>query len=107
MTGKSDQWFGTGFGSHKMTNTYSIVADGIDSGVSEWQLYSSTRGRQLPRSISVISNTVVGDERTVVVERGVEGAADGYYNFPTAADNIEVCTFKLHLCVIFSSKLLE
>ena len=90
MSGESSRWFGTGFGSHEMDHTYSIVADGQDANVGEWRLNSDNRGSKLSNSLNIISNTVSGSTRTVVLTRNVTGNGPYYYNFPTKPGDIEI-----------------
>ena len=92
LTGSSTSWMGTGWGSDEMTNTYAIVADGIDSNVGEWRLNSNNRGSKLSNSITVISDVINNNNkiRTVVLQRNANGASNDYYTFPTKPADIEI-----------------
>ena len=50
---------------------YTIIVSG--SNVFELDLANHAPGTNLTSSIKVVSNTVVGDKRTVVVSRGTVG----------------------------------
>ena len=58
---------------------YTIIVSG--SNVFELDLADHAPGTNLTSSIKVVSNTVDGDKRTVVVSRAMEGKSSSYYSF--------------------------
>ena len=62
MTGPDSAWFGVGFGSTTMTNTYAIIATG-SATVQERKLGSHSSGSLLNSSISVISDLIIDNVR--------------------------------------------
>merc|ERR1719242_1519493 len=78
IIGPTSRWFGVGFGSDSMSNTYSIIAHGDDFNVTERTLSSSSGGTELSVSGNV-SVSESGDSRTLVLER--EYNVDGTFDF--------------------------
>ena len=83
-------WFGVGFNATSMSDTpWTIVVDGYGH-VTERHLGVHDPGTPLPPSVKVVSNTVEGRERTVVLSRPLKGdlfsfsPATTQYNFITA-----------------------
>ena len=83
-------WFGVGFNATKMSDTpWTIVVDGYGH-VTERHIALHDPGTALPPSVKVVSNTVEGGKRTVVLSRPLEGnlfsfsPATTQYNFITA-----------------------
>lgn len=91
ITGPAQVWFGVGFNATSMADTpWAIIVDGDAGGVTERQLALHDPGTPLPSSIKVVSNTVQGEKRTVVLSRPLEGNPFSFssettqYNFITA-----------------------
>jgi hypothetical protein len=97
LQGPSDVWFGAGFGYHHVSTggadpsvgvsmvgtNWTVVCLG-DGTIQERDLGNHEPGVQLPASVNVTSNTVVGKTRTVVMTRSVKGTkADDYHFDPT------------------------
>lgn len=71
LKGPANVWFGVGFNATTMAELpYAIIVDGTGS-VSERRLGSHAAGTVLKNSIVVSSNTVSGEQRTVVLQRRV------------------------------------
>ena len=86
LTGPSAVWFGTGFNASAMKDSpWAIIVDGTGN-VTERKLQDQNPGTQLPDSVTVLSSTVAGDLRTVVVTRPLIGKTADYYTFNTATD---------------------
>lgn len=80
VTGPSTVWFGVGFGSSLMPNTYAVVIAGNGS-VSEHLLGDHAAGTVLAPSVTVVSNTVSGTQRTVKFSRPLKGLTKTHYSF--------------------------
>eukprot|EP00501_MAST-03F_sp_TOSAG23-6_P002650 GSMAST32.ASY1.ANO1.2794.1 assembled CDS len=96
MTGPDKVWFGVGFGATAMKDLpYSIIIDGIGNiterklGNHECFIFFSISNFS---SITVVSNTVTGGTRTVVMTRLVTGKIPDYYNIPKVPGKINVIT---------------
>ena len=89
MTGPNVGYFAVGFGGNTMTNTASAIV--VENGVAPYEkvLGSQTAGTDPPAVLTVISDTVDGANRVVVVTRPIAGGS-GTYTFPTAAGSIDV-----------------
>ena len=59
---------------------YAIIADG-NGGVMERKLAYQSGGVPLAATVTVVSNTVVGGVRTVVLNRALNGATTSHYTF--------------------------
>ena len=89
MTGPNVGWYSIGFGGSTMTAAASaIVVDNANAPV-EKVLGSQSGGTDPPAVLTVVSNTVNGANRVVVVTRPIAGAS-GTYSFPTSAGDIAV-----------------
>ena len=90
IKGPNSVWFGVGFGSSTMTNTYAIIASGTntvtDHILSKQDLCQCFTGVN-PSPITVISDTVTNSIRTVVITRP---RLDSSYTFPISAGSLSV-----------------
>jgi hypothetical protein len=86
FTGRSDGWFAVGFGGSTMANTYGIIA--MQDGSVEERRLSYSGGTVLNPELTVLSNTVSGNLRTLVVERDLLISDTDYYDFPTTESTI-------------------
>mmetsp|Transcript_30184 Transcript_30184/g.59088 ORF Transcript_30184/g.59088 Transcript_30184/m.59088 type:complete len:774 (-) Transcript_30184:87-2408(-) len=85
LSGPSDVWFGVGFNATKMADTpWTIVVDGAGH-VSEHLLADHAPGSLLSPSVKVVSSTVKGALRTVVLTRPLKGKNSSYFTFDAAA----------------------
>jgi len=88
LKGPATVWFGVGFGAQAMEDLpWTIVVDGNNGTVTERKLANHAGGRLLPISVKVVSNTVKGAIRTVVLTRPLKGLSKDYYTFDVAATN--------------------
>ena len=79
MTGPSSVWFAVAFNAQGMKDLpYAIIADG-NGKVQEQKLALHDAGQTLSQSITVVSNTVQGPTRTVVLKRALKGATANHY----------------------------
>ena len=87
LRGNASVWMGAAFGSTKMANAYAIVVEptGATVKVTERKLGNHAPGNLLQTSLEVLSNSVTGDERTVVVRRPVKGLTRDHFDFERAA----------------------
>ena len=90
ITGPATVWFGVGFNATSMNDRpWTVVVDGYGK-VTERHLAFHDPGTSLPPSVTVVSNTVTGAKRTVVLTRPLAGdvfsfsSATTQYNFITA-----------------------
>lgn len=85
LSGPASVWYGVGFDAALMSDApYSIIVDGAGN-VSERRLANHAAGTLLPPSLEVVSNTVAGGVRTVVLSRPLAAPTSGSYSFdPTA-----------------------
>lgn len=85
MTGPAAVWFGVGFDATLMDDMpYAIIVEGGATGmVSERRLAKESPGAPLNASVAVVSNTVVGGVRTVVLTRPRKGMTSQHYSFST------------------------
>lgn len=101
LTGPIDAWFGTGFGTTDMCRhmqadlcpdggPYAIVVFGGE--VQERQLNFHGPGVALPPTVRVVSNEVVGGNRTVTVTRPLNGPDERYYNFDIEETALPIIT---------------
>eukprot|EP00036_Acanthoecidae_sp_10tr_P009085 CAMPEP_0182915416 /NCGR_PEP_ID=MMETSP0105_2-20130417/316_1 /TAXON_ID=81532 ORGANISM="Acanthoeca-like sp., Strain 10tr" /NCGR_SAMPLE_ID=MMETSP0105_2 /ASSEMBLY_ACC=CAM_ASM_000205 /LENGTH=863 /DNA_ID=CAMNT_0025052283 /DNA_START=14 /DNA_END=2605 /DNA_ORIENTATION=- len=89
MTGPTGVWFGVGFDASSMLDLpYAIIVDGAGH-VTERKLANHGPGTELPPSVTVVSSTVIGQQRTVVLTRAVAGKA---YTLPTSPGQLDVIT---------------
>ena len=92
ISGPTDEWFGVGFGSSTMENTYAIIASATSS-VTEYKLNKSTNGIILPEMIQILNDTVGEDDddgRTIFIQRDRVGSTNDHYTFPTIPSDIEI-----------------
>jgi hypothetical protein len=82
------KWFGIGFGANVMHDLpYAIVVDGYGN-VTERKLGDHVPGKELKRTVEIVSNTVVNGLRTVVLTRALKGATAEYYTFSSSVSTI-------------------
>ncbi|CAJ1924746.1 unnamed protein product [Cylindrotheca closterium] len=97
LTGPADKWFGVGFGSKTMCvhmegdecpggGPYAIIISGDQ--VEERKLDHHGAGIVLDSSITVHSNQVDGDTRTVTLSRPLKGPTANYYTFDSSSPSI-------------------
>lgn len=90
MTGPSTAWFGVGFGATLMSELpYVVTVDGSGK-VVERKLADHAAGTVLASSVTVVSNSVAGGKRTVVVSRPLKGASKDHYTFSAIALSIPI-----------------
>eukprot|EP01084_Bolivina_argentea_P237165 398672_1 len=94
MKGSTDQWFGVGFGSTKMANTYAIIASGGHKYgnpiVSEITLGNHTHGNKISSQIiSVSSDEGSSNIRTIKISRSRIGDSN-HYTFPDTPTEIPI-----------------
>lgn len=101
LVGPADKWFGIGFGTDSMClhqqseecpggGPYAIVilGDGAQN-VTERKLGYHGPGDLLGSSVTVKSNTVQNNVRTVVVTRSLKGLSDKYYTFDPTKESMK------------------
>lgn len=81
LTGPDDVWFGVGFNAQAMADKPWAVI--IESGgkVSERQLQDQNPGEELQQSVTVVSSSVVGGQRKVVLQRPLKGLTPAHFTF--------------------------
>lgn len=88
VTGPSDVWFGVGFGATSMDDEpWTIVVDG-NGQVTERKLGNHDAGALLDSSVHIVSSSVHGQKRTVVLSRGMKGSSNDYYTFSLSETTI-------------------
>mmetsp|Transcript_37827 Transcript_37827/g.33415 ORF Transcript_37827/g.33415 Transcript_37827/m.33415 type:complete len:175 (+) Transcript_37827:93-617(+) len=96
LAGDGRYWFGVGFNSTDMNNTYTILVDGgNDAGkIYEYKLGSGTCSpkcdKMLTSTTKTNSNSLDGSVRTINVTRSVTGSNGDYYTFPTSPTTISL-----------------
>jgi len=97
VSGPADVWFGIGLNATMMADMpYALIVNA--SGVIEQRIGTCTDegkhcpGDQLQRSVTVLSNTVRNNVRTVVMTRALLGLTKEHYSFLPAADTIRCIT---------------
>jgi hypothetical protein len=81
ITGPATVWFGVGFNATSMADRpWTVVVDGYGH-VTERHLAFHDPGTSLPPSVQVVSNTIEGGKRTVVLSRPLKG---GVFSFSSA-----------------------
>ena len=86
----SGGWFAVGFNATRMSDLpYAIVLQG-DGEVSERKLGQHAAGKELSRTVEVVSNTVTEGVRTVVMRRPLTAPAPDYFTFDSSADELNV-----------------
>ncbi|CAB9505419.1 Stress up-regulated Nod 19 [Seminavis robusta] len=100
LVGPVDKWFGMGFGSKNMCRhmeadecvdggPYAIIVYN-DTYVEERYLDFHGKGKVLPVTLQVVSNTVQGGNRTVVLTRPLQGPDERYFSFDAAVPKLDV-----------------
>jgi len=90
MSGPDGAWYAVGFNAKQMADLpYAIIVDG-SGAVSERKLVEHGPGKLLNSSIKVLSSTVSGGVRTVVLTRPVAGATSSHFSIPTRPGQINV-----------------
>jgi len=95
LSGPSSVWFGVGLNATTMgsgapgtpNGPYTIVVDGAGK-VMERRLWNHQAGTVLAPSVKVVSNTVAGALRTVVLTRPMKGATSKHYIFDCASASL-------------------
>eukprot|EP01060_Flectonema_neradi_P039324 TRINITY_DN860_c0_g1_i1.p1 TRINITY_DN860_c0_g1~~TRINITY_DN860_c0_g1_i1.p1 ORF type:complete len:1306 (+),score=223.47 TRINITY_DN860_c0_g1_i1:58-3975(+) len=89
LTGPNTGWYAVGFGGTQMVTTASAVL--IESGKSAVEKVLGTQGAGTdpPAALTVVSDTVKGVNREVIVTRPIAGSS-GTYSFPTAAGDVSI-----------------
>lgn len=88
LSGPSNVWFGVGFNALEMADTpYTIIVDG-NGNVTERNLADHAPGTLLPKTIKVLTDTVLNGVRTVVLTRTAQAASANYYNFSLATQQL-------------------
>jgi hypothetical protein len=81
ITGPPAVWFGIGFDTQFMDNSpYAVIVDGT-GGVTERVLGNHAPGIQLNTSVTVLSHTVEGGVRSVVLTRPLKGLTPHHHDF--------------------------
>ena len=81
ITGPAAVWFGIGFDTQYMDNSpYAVIVDGT-GGVTERVLGNHAPGIKLNASVTVLSHTVEGGVRTIVVTRPLKGLTPHHHDF--------------------------
>eukprot|EP00041_Stephanoeca_diplocostata_P021125 m.486046 g.486046 ORF g.486046 m.486046 type:complete len:898 (+) comp21742_c0_seq1:58-2751(+) len=88
LTGPANVWFGVGFNASLMKNDpWALIVDGTGA-VSERQLQDQNPGTLLKSSVTVLSKTVNGPNRTVVVTRPLAGLTPQHFTFDATRDTV-------------------
>lgn len=74
-----------------MSGAYAIVVDG-QGKLSEHKLGDHAPGQVLETSVEILSNTVVGGKRTVVVRRPLRGRTRDYFTFDATTSSMPILT---------------
>ena len=88
LEGPSDAWFGVGWDSDEMPNTYAMIV--TSSSVVERTLGTNSGGSVLTSTITVFNDTTDGDVRTVTFIRSLAAASSSYYNFSDVTNTTEI-----------------
>merc|ERR1711957_621624 len=96
-SGPAGEWFGIGFNATVMADApYALIINA--SGVIEQKIGTCGSeaehcpGDQLATSVKVVSNTVAGGVRTVVMTRALKGATSKHYTFDPKNPEIPLLT---------------
>ena len=93
LTGPADAWFGVGLNAKVMSDApYTLLVN----STNVWEQQIGTCGSEaehcggdpLPKSITIVSNDVNANERTVVVTRALTGISAKHYTFSTSTPTI-------------------
>eukprot|EP00440_Ansanella_granifera_P035912 gb/GFBE01038957.1/.p1 GENE.gb/GFBE01038957.1/~~gb/GFBE01038957.1/.p1 ORF type:complete len:785 (+),score=142.22 gb/GFBE01038957.1/:1-2355(+) len=97
LSGPAEAWYGFGFHADTMkSQPYAIVVN--STGVMERKLGTlgdvdgHNEGKLLESSLTVLSNTVINGQRTVIASRALAGKTQGHYSFSTSTDSIHLIT---------------
>ena len=90
LEGPSDAWFGVGWDSTTMPDTYAMVVTSDD--VVERTLGSNAGGSELDSSVTVCSDTTADGVRTIIFYRNAEADDSDYYDFSdvTSSTTIDI-----------------
>jgi hypothetical protein len=81
VSGPVGRWFGVGFDTISMSNSpYAIVVDGTGA-ITEHVMGEHEAGVQINTSVTVVSSSVSGTVRTVVMTRGLVGVTPQHHSF--------------------------
>lgn len=81
LVGPSSVWFGVGFGASSMPEQpWTVIVDGRGA-ITERKLGNHNAGTILSPSVKLISSTVSGDRRKVIMSRPLTGRTKDYYSF--------------------------
>lgn len=81
ITGPSHVWFGVGFNATQMKDRpWAVIVDGFGN-VTERQLHDQNPGQTLSPSVQIVSTTVSGGFRTVILSRPFKGATPEHFTF--------------------------
>jgi len=90
LQGPATVWFGIGFGAHAMADLpWTVVVDGTGK-VSERNLAKHAGGTLLNASLTVVSNTVDNNVRTVLLSRPLQGLTKDYFTFSVASNDSSI-----------------
>ena len=88
LAGPSDVWFGVGFNAQAMADSpWTIIVDG-NGTVTERKLGAHVPGTLLAPSLRVVSSSVVGKVRHIVVQRSIKGKSSDYFTFDAATTTL-------------------
>mmetsp|Transcript_3494 Transcript_3494/g.10810 ORF Transcript_3494/g.10810 Transcript_3494/m.10810 type:complete len:746 (+) Transcript_3494:757-2994(+) len=86
LTGPAGVWFGVGFNAQAMKDApWAIIVDGSGM-VTERKLEDQSPGTQLSKSVTVVSSSTAGGNRTVVLTRPLKGLTADHYTFSLEGD---------------------
>lgn len=81
LTGPSTVWYGVGLGAQLMKDAPNAIIVQGNGSVFEQKLADQSPGSLLPTSVTVVSNSVSGNRRTVVLTRALKGKTAAHYTF--------------------------
>lgn len=88
IAGPSEVWFGVGFGATQMSDQpWAVIVDG-HGNVTERHLAFHDPGTLLPATVKVLSNTVQGGRRTLMLTRPLQGGVFSFSPSVTVVDFI-------------------
>jgi len=86
LTGPAQVWFGVGFNGSSMKDApWTIIVDG-QGNVTERKLADQNPGKELSQSVTIVSRSLVGGLRTVIMTRPFKGATSDHFTFDPVAD---------------------
>ena len=88
LVGPATAWFGVGLNALQMKDTPNAIIVLGNGSVFEQKLADQSPGSRLPMSLKIVSNTVEGPNRTVVVSRPFKGMTAGHYTFNPAQSEL-------------------